>query len=90
MTQQSDVMKAIITLIDTGHIDKSKIYSVVVENFKIPRPTVRRIAKNLIVDLEHKIKVLKGEITAEKTIQNFEELKKLETVTKAVKESNQN
>jgi len=99
MTQEIDVRKAIFILINQGYKDKSKIYSNIVDKLGVPRPTVRRVARSLIMDLEYKLKILKGE-SAEMTIQGFEEyqktkelddinkeLKKLETVTKAMTES---
>lgn len=61
MTKESNIRKEIIVLINYGMNDKSKIYTEVVKNLAVPRPMVRRVARNLLADLEYKAKVLKGD-----------------------------
>jgi len=47
-TNQSTVIKeAINSLLDEGVTDKQDIYSKVVDKLGVPRPTVRRVARDL-------------------------------------------
>ena len=65
-TNQSTVIKeAINSLLDEGVTDKQDIYSKVVDNLGVPRPTVRRVARDLRNELLTKIKILQSE--AQKT-----------------------
>jgi len=66
-TNQSSVIKeAINSLLDEGITDKQDIYSKVVDNLGVPRPTVRRVARDLRNELLTKIKILQSE--AQQTI----------------------
>ena len=66
-TNQSTVIKeAINSLLDEGITDKQDIYSKVVDKLGVPRPTVRRVARDLRNDLLAKIKILQSE--AQQTI----------------------
>ena len=61
-TNQSSVIKeAINSLLDEGITDKQDIYSKVVDNLGVPRPTVRRVARDLRNELLTKIKILQSE-----------------------------
>jgi len=61
-TNQSTVIKeAINSLLDEGITDKQDIYSKVVDNLGVPRPTVRRVARDLRKELLTKIKILRSE-----------------------------
>ena len=61
-TNQSTVIKeAINSLLDEGITDKQDIYSKVVANLGVPRPTVRRVARDLRNELLTKIKILQSE-----------------------------
>ena len=61
-TNQSTVIKeAINSLLDAGVTDKQDIYSKVVDNLGVPRPTVRRVAGDLRTELLKKIKILQSE-----------------------------
>ena len=61
-TNQSTVIKeAIKSLLDEGITDKQDIYSKVVDNLGVPRPTVRRVARDLRNELLTKIKILQSE-----------------------------
>ena len=61
-TNQSTVIKETInSLLDEGVTDKQDIYSKVVDNLGVPRPTVRRVARDLRNDLLAKIKILQSE-----------------------------
>jgi len=66
-TNQSTVIKeAINSLLDEGVTDKQDIYSKVVDKLGDPRPTVRRVARDLRNELLTKIKILQSE--AQQTI----------------------
>ncbi len=61
-TNQSTVIKAAInTLLDNGVTDKQDIYTKVVDELGVPRPTVRRVARDLRNELLEKIKILQSE-----------------------------
>ena len=61
-TNQSTVIKAAInTLLDNGITDKQDIYTKVVDELGVPRPTVRRVARDLRNELLEKIKILQSE-----------------------------
>ncbi len=61
-TNQSTVIKeAINSLLDEGVTDKQAIYSKVVDNLGVPRPTVRRVARDFRNELLTKIKILQSE-----------------------------
>ena len=61
-TNQSTVIKeAINSLLDEGITDKQDSYSKVVDNLGVPRPTVRRVARDLRNELLTKIKILQSE-----------------------------
>ena len=62
-TNQSTVIKqAINSYLDKGLTDKQDIYSKVVEELGVPRPTVRRVARDLRNELLTKIKILQSEV----------------------------
>ena len=61
-TNQSTVIKAAInTLLDNGVTDKQDIYTKVVDELGVPRPTVRRVARDLRNELLEKITILQSE-----------------------------
>ena len=61
-TNQSTVIKeAINSCLDKGIVDKQDIYSKVVDDLGVPRPTVRRVARDLRNELLVKIKILQSE-----------------------------
>ncbi len=61
-TNQSTVIKeAINSFLDDGITDKQDIYSKVVDKLGVPRPTVRRVARDLRNELLAKIKILQSE-----------------------------
>ncbi len=62
-TNQSTVIKeAINSYLEKGLIDKQEIYTKVVDELGVPRPTVRRVARDLRNELLDKIKILQSEI----------------------------
>ncbi len=61
-TNQSTVIKeAINSYLDKGVTDKQDIYSKVVNDLGVPRPTVRRVARDLRNELLEKISILQSE-----------------------------
>lgn len=60
MNQGDSIKLAINSLLDVGYTDKSKIYSRIVIEFGVPRPTVRRIVRDLRNELLHKIRILES------------------------------
>jgi hypothetical protein len=61
-TNQSTVIKeAINSYLDKGLKDKQEIYTKVVNELGVPRPTVRRVARDLRNELLDKIKILQSE-----------------------------
>ena len=61
-TNQSTIIKeAINSLLDYGITDKQDIYSKVVDKLGVPRPTVRRAARDFTNELLLKIKILQSE-----------------------------
>lgn len=61
-TQSTNIKQAINELLDKGFTDKQDIYSKVVEELGVPRPTVRRVARDLRNELLQKIKILQSEV----------------------------
>ena len=67
-TNQSSVIKvAINSYLDKGITDKQDIYSKVVDELGVPRPTVRRVARDLRNELLGKIKILQSETHTSRT-----------------------
>ena len=61
-TNQSTVIKAAInSYIDSGITDKQDLYTKVVDELGVPRPTVRRVARDLRNELLEKIQILQSE-----------------------------
>jgi hypothetical protein len=61
-TNQSTVIKeAINSLLEEGATDKQDIYTKVVDKLGVPRPTVRRVARDFRNELLTKIKILQSE-----------------------------
>jgi len=62
-TNQSTVIKeAINSYLDKGISDKQDIYTKVVDDLGVPRPTVRRVARDLRNELLEKIQILQSEV----------------------------
>ena len=61
-TNQSTVIKAAInSCLEKGLTDKQDIYTTVVTELGVPRPTVRRVARELRNELLEKIHILQSE-----------------------------
>ncbi|MGI0026584.1 MAG: hypothetical protein ACREAD_01925 [Nitrosopumilaceae archaeon] len=61
-TQSTNIKQAINSLLDKGLTDKQDIYTKVVEELGVPRPTVRRVARDLRNELLQKIQILQSEV----------------------------
>ena len=59
--QNAIIKEKITSLIDEGVKDKQEIYTKVVEQLGYPRPTVKRVARELRNELLTKIKILQSE-----------------------------
>ncbi|MGI0082318.1 MAG: hypothetical protein ACREAF_03200 [Nitrosopumilaceae archaeon] len=62
-TQSTNIKQAINALLDKGFTDKQDIYTKVVEELGVPRPTVRRVARDLRNELLQKIQILQSEVS---------------------------
>lgn len=73
-TNQSTVIKeAINSYLDKGLKDKQDIYTKVVNELGVPRPTVRRVARDLRNELLEKIKILQSEVPKPSSSEQKEE-----------------
>jgi len=62
-TNQSTIIKEKInSILDNGVTSKNDIYTKVVDELGVPRPTVRRVARELRNELLEKIKILQSDI----------------------------
>jgi len=59
--QSTEIKEAINSFLDKGVKDKQDIYSKVVDKLGVPRPTVRRVARDFRNELLTKIKILQSE-----------------------------
>ena len=59
--QSTEIKEAITSFLDKGITDKQDIYSKVVDELGVPRPTVRRVARDLRNELVAKIEILQSE-----------------------------
>ena len=59
--QSTEIKAAINSFLDKGVKDKQDIYSKVVDELGVPRPTVRRVARDLRNELVAKIEILQSE-----------------------------
>lgn len=62
MYQTQIVKNKINELLDKGFTDKQKIYSAVSETLHVARPTVRRAARELRLEMGRKISILQSEV----------------------------
>ena len=60
--QSTEIKKSIISFLDKGIKDKQDIYTKVVDELGVPRPTVRRVARDLRNELVAQINILQSEI----------------------------
>ena len=73
-TNQSTVIKAAInSCLEKGLKDKQDIYTTVVSELGGPRPTVRRVARDLRNELLEKIKIVQSETKSTSDVKPSEE-----------------
>ena len=73
-TNQSTVIKAAInSCLEKGLKDKQDIYTTVVSELGVPRPPVRRVARDLRNELLEKIKILQSETKSTSDVKPSEE-----------------
>ena len=61
--QTLEIKKAIESCMDQGMTDKQDIYTKVVHDLNVPRPTVRRVARDLRIEMLKKIDILQARIS---------------------------
>jgi len=54
--------------LNMGLTDKNEIFSKVIEELGVPRPTVRRIARDLRNEMVRKVRILQSEIIPENNV----------------------
>ena len=54
--------------LDMGLTDKNEIYTKVIDELGVPRPTVRRIARDMRSEMVRKVRILQSEIDIQKNI----------------------
>ena len=59
--QSTEIKESIISFLHKGIQDKQDIYTKVVDELGVPRPTVRRVARDLRNELVAKIEILQSE-----------------------------
>ncbi len=68
-TSQTDkVVHEVERLLDAGLINKNEIISKVIEETGVPRPTVRRILRDMRNEMLRKIRILQSEIDPENNV----------------------
>jgi len=73
-TNQSTIIKeAINSYLDKGVTDKQDIYTKVVDELGVPRPTVRRVARDLRTELLQKIQILQSDMPKATVVTTEEE-----------------
>jgi len=63
VSQKQAIKNSLEYYLDRGMTDKMKIFTKVVDDLKVPRPTVRRVARELRIDFLHKIQILQNDWT---------------------------
>ena len=68
-TSQTDkVVYEVERLLDAGLINKDEIIQKVIEETGVPRPTIRRILRDMRNEMIRKIKILQSEIDPEQNV----------------------
>jgi len=62
VTQQTIITHCIEKYLDMGLTNKEEIFHKVVDELGVPRPTVRRIARDMRNEMTRKIRILQSEI----------------------------
>jgi len=64
-SQSATIKETINSYLDQGLTDKQVIYNKVVADLGVPRPTVRRVARDMRNELLERIKILQSSIKEE-------------------------
>ncbi len=67
-SQSQKIETAITQHLDNGMTNKSEIYTKVIEDLGVPRPTVRRIARDMRNEMVRKVRILQSEIIPENNV----------------------
>ena len=62
VNQSTRIKESINSYLDKGVTDKQDIYTKVVDELGVPRPTVRRVARDLRTALLQKIQILQSDM----------------------------
>ncbi len=62
------IASSIEKYLDMGLTDKNEIYSKVIDELGVPRPTVRRIARDMRSEMVRKVRILQSEIDPEQNV----------------------
>ena len=65
--QSTSIKEAINAYLDNGITDKQDIYTKVVDDLGVPRPTVRRVARDLKKEMVEKISHLQSSMSKDST-----------------------
>lgn len=75
MTQADRIRASILECLDKGIKNKQEIYTIVSAKVEAPRPTIRRVAKDLKAELEKHLEILSDTRVERKTKFNCPECK---------------
>lgn len=65
--QSKKIKECIEAYLDKGLTDKQDIYQKVVDDLNVPRPTVRRVARDLRTEYLQKIQILQADLPKQST-----------------------
>lgn len=68
MSQSDKVIHEVERLLDAGLVNKDEIIHLTIEATGVPRPTVRRILRDMRDEMVRKLKILQSEIEIDKNI----------------------
>lgn len=68
ITQQTIITHCIEKYLNMGLTNKEEIFHKVVDELGVPRPTVRRIARDMRNEMTRKIRILQSEIDPENNV----------------------
>lgn len=60
MHQSENIAKKLEDLFDEGITDRHELYTKTVKELNVPRPTVRRVARELRIKYASRLKILNG------------------------------
>lgn len=66
LSKTTEIKSIIEKYLEMGFTDKHKIYTEISEKYNVPRPTVRRCARALRLEMQEKVKVLSNQLMPDK------------------------